>query len=89
MTRALTVTKDLVSAEFRDAFERVTADSSDRVDSGPGPVMINSPEIEKVPFVYVGGDAYAKLHAYNLQVIFAFASLEIYILDESVSGFSS
>ncbi len=59
MTRTPTVTKDLVSAKFRDAFERVTADSGDRIDSGPGWVMINSPEIEKVPIAYVGGDAYA------------------------------
>ena len=47
MARTPTVTRDLVSEKFRDAFDKVTADSGDRVDSGPGSVMINSPEMRE------------------------------------------
>ena len=47
MARTPAVTKDLVPEKFREAFDRVTADSGDRVDSGPGSVMINSPEMRE------------------------------------------
>ena len=47
MARIPTVTRDLVAEKFRDAFDRVTADSGDSVDSGPGSVMINSPEMRE------------------------------------------
>ncbi len=47
MARTPAVTKDLVPEEFRGAFDRVTSDSGDRVDSGPGSVMINSPEMRE------------------------------------------
>ena len=47
MARTPAVTIDLVPEKFREAFDRVTADSGDRVDSGPGSVMINSPEMRE------------------------------------------
>ena len=45
MARTPTVTRDQVREQFRDAFDRVTADSGDMVASGPGSVMIKSPEM--------------------------------------------
>ena len=47
MARTPIVTRDKVPEQFRDTFDRVTADSGDRVDSGPGSVMINSPEMRE------------------------------------------
>lgn len=47
MARTPVVTRDQVSEQFRDAFDRVTADSGDRVEGGPGSVMINSPDMRE------------------------------------------
>ena len=47
MARTPTVTRDKVEAQHREAFDRVTADNGDRVDSGPGSVMINSPDMRE------------------------------------------
>ena len=45
MTRTPTVTRDQVPEQFREAFDHETADSGGVVESGPGSVMINSPEM--------------------------------------------
>ena len=47
MARTPVVTRDQVREQFRDAFDRVTADSGDMVAGGPGSVMINSPDMRE------------------------------------------
>ncbi len=47
MARTPTVTRGQVEERYREAFDRVTADNGDRVDSGPGSVMINSPDMRE------------------------------------------
>lgn len=47
MARTPTVTRDMVEEQHRAAFDRVSADAGDRVDSGPGSVMINSPDMRE------------------------------------------
>ena len=45
MARTPTVTRDQVPEQFREAFDHETADSGGVVESGPGSVMSNSPEM--------------------------------------------
>jgi len=47
MARTPTVTRDQVPEQFRSAFDAETADSGGVVASGPGSVMINSPEMRR------------------------------------------
>ena len=47
MARTPTVTRDQVPEQFRDAFDRVTADSGNMIAGGPGSVMINSPDMRE------------------------------------------
>ncbi|MDA0769405.1 MAG: carboxymuconolactone decarboxylase family protein [Chloroflexi bacterium] len=47
MARTPIVTRDQVPAQFKDAFDRETADSGGVVDAGPGSVMINSPDMRE------------------------------------------
>ena len=47
MARTPTVTRDQVPEQFRDAFDRVTADGGDMIAGGPGSVMINSPDMRE------------------------------------------
>jgi 4-carboxymuconolactone decarboxylase len=47
MARTPTVTRDQVPEQFRDAFDAETASSGGVVASGPGSVMINSPEMRR------------------------------------------
>jgi len=47
MARTPIVTRDQISEQFRDAFDAETATSGGVVASGPGSVMINSPEMRR------------------------------------------
>ena len=47
MARTPTVTRDQVPEQFREAFDHETAGSGGVVESGPGSVMINSPEMRR------------------------------------------
>ena len=47
MARTPIVTRDLVPAQLREAFDHETANSGGVVASGPGSVMINSPEMRR------------------------------------------
>ena len=47
MARTPTVTRDQVPEQFRAAFDAETAASGGVVASGPGSVMINSPEMRQ------------------------------------------
>jgi len=47
MARTPTVTRDQVPEKYREAFDHETAISSGAIESGPGSVMINSPEMRK------------------------------------------
>ena len=47
MARTPTVTRDQVPERYRDAFDHEVAISKGAIESGPGSVMINSPEMRK------------------------------------------
>lgn len=47
MARLETVTRDQVPAEFRDAFEELTAESDGVITRGPGSITIHSPEMAR------------------------------------------
>ena len=47
MARTPIVTRDQVPEQFRGAFDAETAGSGGVVASGPGSVMINSPEMRR------------------------------------------
>ena len=47
MARTPTVSRDQVPEKYRETFDHETADSGGVVESGPGSVMINSPEMRK------------------------------------------
>ena len=47
MARTPTLTRDRVPEQFREAFDHETANSGGVVASGPGSVMINSPEMRR------------------------------------------
>lgn len=47
MARTPTVTRNQVPDQFKDAFDRVTADAGGMVAGGPGSVMINSPDMRE------------------------------------------
>jgi 4-carboxymuconolactone decarboxylase len=47
MARTPIVTRDQVPEQFRDAFDAETATSGGLIASGPGSVMINSPEMRR------------------------------------------
>ena len=47
MARTPTVTRDQVPEKYREAFDHEVAISTGAIESGPGSVMINSPEMRK------------------------------------------
>ena len=47
MARLPIVSADMVPAEFREAFEEVTAPAGGSITGGPGSFTINSPEMAK------------------------------------------
>lgn len=47
MARLPVLTRDQAPGEFLEAFDAETANSGGVVDSGPGPVMIYSPEMRR------------------------------------------
>src|SRR3712207_3696903 len=47
MARLQPVTSDQIPAEFRQAFEALTAESGGVITSGPGSITINSPEMAR------------------------------------------
>ena len=47
MARLPIVARDMVPEQFREAFEELTADSGGSIDTGPGAITINSPEMAR------------------------------------------
>ena len=54
MARLQILTRDQAPEQFLDAFDAETADSGGVVDSGPGSVMIYSPELRRRANHFVG-----------------------------------
>ena len=47
MPRLPVVSRDMVVEQFREAYDELIADSGGTIDTGPGSITINSPEMAR------------------------------------------